>query len=85
MLIENELENQVREWEKKHPTKKWEETFEEFKARVKTARRGGSLAKADRPGEVAFALPEEAIFACQGHTKTVLKRLKDAKGWYING
>ena len=85
VLIETELEAQVRQWEKDHPTLQWEESFEEYCTRVKQARGEGSRAKTERPGEVAFALPEESIYACMGHTKTVLKRLKDAKGWYING
>ena len=39
-----------------------------------------------KPAEaVAFALPEDAVRACMGHTKTVLRRLKEAKGWYIDG
>jgi len=69
-LLDKEMEEHVKGWESAHPTLLFEETYDQFK---------------DRARATAFALPEDALKACMGHTRKALRKIIEAKGWYIHG
>ena len=68
--LDRDMEGHVRDWEKTNHPKLFDETPAQLKARAQGT---------------ALSMPEEQIDAMMGHTKVNLQKLKDAKGWYIDG